>query len=67
MSTRAVRKAVESTRICYMKTSGRELLEKGMELEVEVMEVFDLYSKLEASKTVKSHSTMRGQHSTRPG
>ncbi len=84
MSTGAVRKAIteviedacldlESTRICYMKTSGRELLEKGMELEV--MEVFDefcatLYSKLEAlceaSKTVKSHSTMSyGQHSTR--
>ncbi len=60
---------LESTRICYnyediWKRTARE----GMELEV--MEVFDefcatLYSKLEAlceaSKTVKSHSTMRGR------
>lgn len=77
MSTGAVRSAIseviqdecldlESTRIFYMKKSGKELLEKGMEM----MQVFDefcatLYSKLEAlcesSKTLKSYSTMRSR------
>ncbi len=61
--------SLDSPRILIMKERGRELLQKQLENE-QTMQTFDEFSAtlcskfeklFEASKTLKSHSTMRGR------